>query len=330
MLAIVRSCALIGVDGEIIEVQVDFSIGGLPAFEVVGLPDAAVQESRERVRAAIKNTGMNFINKRYVVNLAPADLRKEGPAYDLPIAVGVLASTDQIPLHILEEAVFIGELSLDGRVMPVRGILPMILAAQQAGFAQAFIPAANAAEAGLVPDIEVIPLETIGQLVEHAYDLNPIPPFNRRNPFDYADESELIRGLVDFGDIKGQEHVKRALEVAAAGAHHALMVGPPGVGKTLMARALPGILPRMDLNEALEVTRIYSVAGLLDRENPLVMARPFRAPHHTISQAGLIGGGSIPRPGEVSLAHRGVLFLNELPFSYSVSASSLSSVSAFC
>lgn len=313
MLAIVKSCALIGVDGEIIEVQVDFSIGGLPAFEVVGLPDAAVQESRERVRAAIKNTGMNFINKRYVVNLAPADLRKEGPAYDLPIAVGVLASTDQIPLHILEEAVFIGELSLDGRVMPVRGILPMILAAQQAGYAQAFIPAANAAEAGLVPDIEVIPLETIGQLVEHAYDLNPIPPFHRRNPFDYADESELIRGLVNFGDIKGQEHVKRALEVAAAGGHHALMVGPPGVGKTLMARALPGILPRMDLTEALEVTRIYSVAGLLDRENPLVMARPFRAPHHTISQAGLIGGGSIPRPGEVSLAHRGVLFLDEFP-----------------
>lgn len=316
MLAIVKSCALIGVDGEIIEVQVDFSNAGLPTFQVVGLPDAAVQESRERVRAAIKNTGLHFINKRYVVNLAPADLRKEGPAYDLPIAVGVLASTDQIPLHVLDEAVFIGELALDGRVMPVRGILPMILRARDMGFAQAFIPIENAAEAGLVPDIEIIPLETLGQLVEHVYDLNPIPPYHRRNPLEYAEEDHLMRGLVNLSDIKGHEHVKRALEVTAAGSHNCLMVGPPGVGKTLMARALPGILPRMDLTEALEVTRVYSVAGLLDYEHPLIMTRPFRSPHHTISEAGLIGGGSVPRPGEVSLSHRGVLFLDEFENSY--------------
>ncbi|NDJ84529.1 MAG: YifB family Mg chelatase-like AAA ATPase [Chloroflexi bacterium] len=312
MLAIVKSCALIGVDGEIVEVQVDFSNSGLPAFSVVGLPDTAVQESRERVRAAIKNTGMHFVNKRYVVNLAPADLRKEGPAYDLPIAVGVLASTDQLPLDNGNGVLFLGELALDGRVRHVRGILPMILKAWESGYETAYVPAADAPQAALVPDIEIIPVETLGQLVEHLYDLRIIPPFQREDPLHH-DDRDLMRGLVDFQDIKGQEHVKRALEVAAAGGHNAMMVGPPGVGKTLMARALPGVLPRMDLTEALEVTRVYSVADLLDPQHPLIMTRPFRAPHHTISEAGLIGGGSYPRPGEVSLSHRGVLFLDEFP-----------------
>lgn len=313
MLANVNSCALIGVNGTMIEVQVDFSPGSVPYFGVVGLPDAAVQESRERVRAAIKNSRLNFINKRFVVNLAPADLRKEGPAYDLPIAVGVLAVTDQIPLAVIENAAFIGELALDGRVQHVRGILPMIVKAQQAGMECVYVPAVDAGQAALVPNIDVIPVETLAQLVEHLYGLNQIPPYIGHDPFANDDEAALMRGLVDFKDIKGQEHVKRALEVAAAGGHNALMNGSPGVGKTLMARALPGILPRMGMSEALEVTRIYSVADLLDTEHPLVLTRPFRAPHHTISEAGLIGGGSYPRPGEVSLSHRGVLFLDEFP-----------------
>ncbi|PJF45147.1 MAG: magnesium chelatase [Phototrophicales bacterium] len=312
MLAIVYSCALVGIDGEIIEVQVDYNNAGLPAFTVVGLPGKAVQESRERVRSAIRNSKLIFLNKQYVVNLAPADLPKEGPAYDLPIAIGVLAATDQIPLDTEAKSIFIGELGLDGQVKHVRGILPMVLCAQEAGFEQVFVAEEDAPQASLVPNIDIIPVSTLGTLVEHLYGLNVIPPYQRRDPFLYADEGESLV-YVDFKDIKGQEAAKRALEVAAAGGHNALMTGSPGVGKTLMARALPGILPRMDLAEALEVTRIYSVADLLAPDQPLLLKRPFRAPHHTISEAGLIGGGSYPRPGEVSLAHRGVLFLDEFP-----------------
>ncbi len=310
MLAIAHSCALIGLDGVIIEVQVDFMNSNLPSFQVVGLPDAAVQESRDRVRSAIKNSGLHFVNKKYVVNLAPADIRKEGPAYDLPIAVGVLAATDQIPLVSVENAIFIGELSLDGRVRHVRGVLPMVYKAWQEGFERAYVPAIDAAQASVVPDIEIIPVETLGELVEHLYDLRPIPPIHRTEPEPQA-ETDLMRGLTDFQDVKGQEHVKRALEIAAAGGHNAILVGPPGVGKTLLARALPGVLPQMDIGEALEVTRIYSVADLMPSDVPLIYTRPFRAPHHTISEAGLIGGGSYPRPGEISLSHRGVLFLDE-------------------
>jgi magnesium chelatase family protein len=311
MLSIVRACAIMGLDGCIVEVQTDFNPrAGIPHFTIVGLPDSAVKESRDRVRAAIKNSGLQFPNKGYTVNLSPADLPKHGPAYDLSIAVGVLASTDQVPMGALEGALFVGELSLDGSVRHVKGIMPMTLSALQEGYERVYVSAEDAPQAGLVNGIEIIPVQSLGQLVEHLYGMNPIPAYIPE-PTTQNDNYTLADDITDFGDIKGQEHVKRALELAAAGGHNLRMSGPPGVGKTLLARALPGILPKLTHEEALEVTRIYSVADMLQSDRPLMHTRPFRAPHHTISQAGLVGGGSVPRPGEISLAHRGVLFLNE-------------------
>ncbi len=311
MLAKVISCGVLGLDGVPITVEVDFSPhAGIPQFNIVGLPGSAIKESRERVRAAIKNSGLKFPLKRYTVNLAPADIPKDGPAYDLPIAIGALAATDQVPQEALEDAMFIGELSLDGQLRHVKGVISCAYAARRQGLARIYVPEMDAEEAALIPDIDVIPTPTLGHLVEHLYGLNLIPA-HRRSDLPAVDEESLLRGLVDFAEIKGQEHVKRALEVAAAGSHNVLLVGPPGAGKTLMARALPGILPAMTTDESLEVTRIYSVADLLPSDSPLLRARPYRSPHHTISQAGLVGGGRIPRPGEVTLAHMGVLFLDE-------------------
>ena len=314
MLAKVHACALYGLGGHLVEVQVDFNPrAGLPSFAIVGLPDNAVRESRERVRAAIKNSGMQFPNKAYIVNLSPADLPKHGPVYDLAIAVGVLAATDQIPLNSIENAVFIGELSLDGSVRHVKGVMPMAYAAYQDGCETIYVAVEDAPQASLIGDgAEVIPVESLGQLVEHLYNLNPISPYSAKIIFSADDEKPLPDGIVDFADIKGQEHVKRALEIAAGGNHNIRMSGPPGAGKSLMARAMPGILPALTMEEALEVTRIYSVVDMLQSDQPLVRSRPFRAPHHTISQAGLVGGGTIPRPGEVTLSHRGVLFLDEV------------------
>lgn len=311
MLAIVRACAVIGLDGCIIEVEVDFNPrAGVPMFAIVGLPDSAVKESRERVRAAVKNSHLQFPNKVYIVNLSPADIPKHGPAYDLAIAVGVLAATDQIPLAALESSLFIGELSLDGSIRHVKGVMPMVYTAYQEGLERVYVAAEDAPQAALINGIEIIPVETLGQLVEHLYGLNMISPYVP--PPLTIDDTVLPDGIVDFADIKGQQLVKRALEIAAGGNHNILLSGSPGVGKTLLARAMPGILPKLTLDEALEVTRIYSVADVLQGERPLVQARPFRAPHHTISQAGLVGGGSMPKPGEISMAHRGVLFIDEI------------------
>jgi len=307
VLAKVHSCAIVGLEGAIVEVEVDTS-RGLPSFTIVGLPDAAVQESRERVQAAVKNAGLAFPRQRLTVNLAPAALRKEGPAYDLPIALGALAASGQVLPEKLEGALVVGELSLDGSVRHVRGVLPLAALARREGFHCLFVPAEDAAEAALMPDLEVIPVASLTQLVNHLSGVVPIRPFNRGELPPPA-----VSDATNFREIKGQEHVKRAIEVAAAGGHNVLMIGPPGAGKTLLARAMPSILPAMTVEESLEVTGIYSVADLLPSETPLMQSRPFRAPHHTISHAGLVGGGNWPRPGEISLAHRGVLFLDELP-----------------
>jgi len=307
MLARVFSCAVIGLEGVVVEVEVDTGLG-LPGMTIVGLPDTAVQESRERVQAAVKNTGIEFPRKRIIVNLAPASVRKEGPAYDLPIALGVLVMMGRLPQSCCEEALVVGELSLDGSVRHSRGVLPMTVVARQQGFKRIFVPQVDAAEAALIPDMEVIPVTTLFELYGHLSGRQSIPPQVPIKP----DELPILT-QTDFQEIKGQEHVKRAFEVAAAGGHNMLMVGPPGAGKTLLARAMPGILPRLTIEEALDVTRIYSVADQLPSDVPLIQNRPFRAPHHTISHAGLVGGGNWPHPGEISLAHRGVLFLDELP-----------------
>jgi magnesium chelatase family protein len=307
MLARVFSCAVIGLDGVVVEVEVDTSLG-LPGMTIVGLPDAAVQESRERVQAAVKNAGIEFPRKRIIVNLAPASVRKEGPAYDLPIALGVLVMMGRLPQSACDVAMVVGELSLDGSVRHSRGVLPMTVVARQQGFKRIFVPQVDAAEAALIPDLEVIPVATLSELYGHLTGQHPISP----QPPVKPEELPVIT-QTDFQEIKGQEHVKRALEVAAAGGHNILMVGPPGAGKTLLARAMPGILPHLTIDEALDVTRIYSVADQLPSDVPLIQNRPFRAPHHTISHAGLVGGGNWPHPGEISLAHRGVLFLDELP-----------------
>ena len=305
MPARVHSCAVVGLEGVVVEVEVD-TTSGLPGVDIVGLPDAAVRESRDRVQTAIKNAGLPYPRKRLIVNLAPASVRKEGPAYDLPIALGVLMTERILPYGCTNGAMVVGELSLDGSVRHARGVLPMAALAREKGFGRIYAPQVDAAEAALIPGLEVIPVPSLAALFAHLSGSVTIPPQPTLKPEDLP-----VMVQTDFCEIKGQEHVKRALEVAAVGSHNVMMIGPPGAGKTLLARAIPGILPRMTIDEALDVTRIYSVADQLPSDVPLIRNRPFRAPHHTISHAGLVGGGNIPHPGEISLAHRGVLFLNK-------------------
>ncbi|MFA6771751.1 MAG: YifB family Mg chelatase-like AAA ATPase [Dehalococcoidales bacterium] len=308
MLARVYSCALIGLEGAIVEVEADIS-PGLPSFTVVGLPDAAVQEARERVRAAIRNSGFSFPSRRITVNLAPADLKKVGPSYDLPIAAAILIGSGQCKGDI-SDMLLLGELSLDGSLRHTNGILPMVAFAREKKMSAVIVSESDAAEAALVEGINIACFKNLRQLSDAISSPEPLAFYQ---PHSAGCAPSPPADWVDMCSIKGQEHIKRALEVAAAGAHNIVMTGPPGSGKTMLARALSSILPPMTRNESLEVTKIYSISGLLPSDTPLILNRPFRAPHYTISSAGMVGGGSWPKPGEISLSHRGVLFLDELP-----------------